>query len=85
MLETLKAFPGRWFSTHELVALALDWDKDRIDKRSLASAQRSLNALSTQGVVSDRKYHEPANASHGGKGTKRVWSIPVNSTQSTQQ
>ena len=84
MLQQLKAHPGRWFSTHELVALALEWDKDRIDQRSLASAQRSLNALSTQGVVSDRKYHEPLNASHGGKGTKRVWSFPVNSTQPTQ-
>ena len=84
MLQQLKAAPGRWFSTQELVALALEWDKDRIDKRSLASAQRSLNALATQGVVSDRKYHEPPNPSHGGKGTKRVWSFPVNSTQLTQ-
>ena len=84
MLLQLKSDPGRWYSTQELVCLALQWEPDRVDKRSLASAQRSLNALSTQGVVSDRKYHEPPNPSHGGKGTKRVWSFPIYSTQPTQ-
>lgn len=84
MLSTLRAWPLRWFSTHELAAIALQWDDERIDKRSLGSLQRSLHALSTQGVVSERRYHEPANPSHGSAGSKRCWSLPVNSTQPTQ-
>ena len=84
VLTALRAMPDRWFCAHEVAAIHLQWPDERIDKKSLNAVARILNALSTQGVISERKYHDPVNPSHGSKGSKRVWSLPTQSTQLTQ-
>ena len=84
MFEQLRACPGRWFSAQELGCLALGWEPEKIDKRSLNAVARSLHAVQDPQCVTDRRSHCPVNPSHGGKGTRRVWAyIPV-ITQSTQ-
>lgn len=78
LLEQLRACPGRWFSTQELAMMALDWDKDKITKASMASLARSLHALTDPCVSTDRKTHTPVNPNHGLKGTRKVWAwIPA--------
>lgn len=84
ILTALRAMPDRWFCAHEVASIHLQWPEDRIDRKSLNAVARILNAISTQGVISERKYHEPVNPSHGSKGSKRVWCLPTQSTQITQ-
>ncbi len=84
MHEQLRACPGRWFSAQELACLALNWEAERIDKRTLNAVARSLHALKDPHCVTERRSHCPVNPSHGGKGTRRVWAYMAPSTQSTQ-
>ena len=78
LIQQLRACPKRWFSTQELGMLALGWDKEQVNKKSLASLARSLHALSDPCVHSERRTHQPENSSHGLKGTRKVWAyIPA--------
>ena len=84
LLNQLQVAPGRWFSTQELAMLALDWEQKECTKKSLGSLARSLQALATSCVTSDRRSHTPLNPSHGLKGTKKVWAYIPDQHASTQ-
>ena len=84
MLEQLRACPNRWFSTQELAMLALGWEMERVNKRSLNALARSLSAITDPCVSSDRRTHTPVNPSHGLKGTRKVWAYMPAQHASTQ-
>lgn len=84
MLEQLRACPKRWFSTQELAMLALGWEGDKVNKRSLNALARSLSAITDPCVSSDRRTHTPVNPSHGLKGTRKVWAYIPAQHASTQ-
>ena len=84
MLEQLRACPKRWFSTQELAMLALGWEMEKVNKRSLNALARSLSAITDPCVSSDRRTHTPVNPSHGLKGTRKVWAYIPAQHASTQ-
>ena len=74
--EYLKLRSDEWFSTKDLMVLALDYEKDQIKQRDLNAVARQLNALISRGACKKRMSHQSRISPTSTRITTTCWSMP---------